>query len=54
MIDATVCVIRGDPLIKIVNSTVVRVMSLDHFELSLSGPIDRQVKKLTEIVAAQC
>ena len=29
-------------------------MSSYHFELSLSGPIDRKVEKLTEIIAAQC
>ena len=52
MIDAAASIIRGDPLTKLVNSTIVRVISSDHFELSLSGPIERKVEKLTEIVAA--
>ena len=52
--DAIVTVIKGEPLTKLVNSAVVKVISSDHFQLSLSGPIERKVEKLIKIVVAQC
>ena len=54
MMDAAVTVIRGEPLTNLVNKAVVQVISSNHFQLSLSGPIERKFKKLTEITVAQC
>ena len=54
MMDATVTVIRGEPLNKLVNLAIVKVISSNHFHLSLSGPIERKVEKLIKIVVAQC
>ena len=54
MVNAAITVIRGEPLTKLVNSAVVKVISSNHFQLSLSGPIDRKVEKLTKIIVAQC
>ena len=54
MVDATINVIQGIPLSKIVNSTIVRTMSSDLFELLLSRPIDSKVEKLTKIITTQC
>ena len=53
MVDAVVTIIRGEPLTKVVNSAVEKVISLNYFQLSLSEPIERKVEKLTEIAVAQ-
>ena len=45
MVDATITIIRGEPLTKFVNSAVVNVIKSNHFQLSLSGPIERKVEK---------
>ena len=49
MVDVAVTIIRGEPLTKLVNKAVEQVISSNHFQLSLSRPIDKIVEKLTEI-----
>ena len=51
--DTVVDIIKGEPLTKLVNKAVDQVLSSHHFQLSLSGPIERKVEKLTEIAVAQ-
>ena len=50
MVNAVVSIIRGDPLTKLVNSVVVKVISSDHFQLSLSGSIESKVENLLRLL----
>ena len=53
MVDVAVTVIRGEPLTKLVNKAIEQVISSTQLRLSLSGPIERKVEKLTKIAVAQ-
>ena len=47
--DIVVDMIKGVPLTNLVNKAVKQVLSSSHYQLSLSGPIERKVENLLKL-----